>query len=131
MIETAGRFVPEWIADHPDQAIPERVKLRIWARCKGRCGLTGKKLRPGDGVDYDHIKALADGGEHRESNLHVVWRKAHRRKTAAEATERAEVRSLTKNHFGLGNRKPKGRPLTHPTLKRGFDGVVRPREQSR
>lgn len=127
MIETEGRSVPEWISDHPDQAIPDRVKVRIWARCKGRCGLTGKKLRAGDGVDYDHITALADGGEHRESNLHVVWRKAHRRKTAAEATERAEIRSLTKNHFGLGNRKAKGRSLTHPKLKRTFSGEVVPR----
>lgn len=107
-----GRSVPEWIADHPDQAIPRLVKLRVWERCGGKCGLTGKKLRPGDGYDFDHIKALADGGEHREGNLHVVWRPAHRKKTAAENTERAKVRKKRAKHLGFG--KPKAGGLSPP-----------------
>jgi 5-methylcytosine-specific restriction protein A len=49
------RNLPEWIAAHDDQAIPQRVKLRIWTRCGGRCALTGRKLRPGDAYQFDHI----------------------------------------------------------------------------
>jgi 5-methylcytosine-specific restriction protein A len=78
------RAVPEWIADHDDQAIPPRVKLRIWERCAGKCALTGRKLRPGDPYDFDHIIALINGGQHREFNLQVVTRVAHKEKTAED-----------------------------------------------
>lgn len=101
----AGRAVPEWIATHPDQAIPTRVKLRIWNRCEGRCGLTGKKLMPGDAYDFDHITALVNGGEHRETNLHVVCRIAHREKTKADVAIKAKVARVRAKHLGL--HKPK------------------------
>jgi hypothetical protein len=61
------RAVDEWVAKHPDQEIPARVKLRIFERCGGKCALTGKKLGVGE-FDYDHIKRLRDGGEHRSAN---------------------------------------------------------------
>lgn len=96
-----GRSVPEWIADHPDQAIPPRVKLRVWERCKGRCALTGKKLRPGDEYDFDHIVALGNGGEHREKNLQVVGRAAHRLKTARDVAQKAKADRIRAKHLGL------------------------------
>jgi 5-methylcytosine-specific restriction protein A len=102
------RAVPEWIADHPDQEIPERVKLRIFDRFNGCCGLTGKKLMPGE-TDYDHIVRLRDGGEHRESNLHPVWRKAHREKTGQENSEGARADRIRAKHLGLA--KSKGRKI--------------------
>lgn len=111
-VETMGRSVEEWVGATNDAQIPARVKLRIWERCGGLCGLTGKKLRPGDGYDFDHIIALEDGGRHAESNLHVVWRPAHRKKTAAEAGGRAERRRKQKKHLGFD--KPKGRSLSPP-----------------
>lgn len=101
-----SRAVPEWIADHDDQAVPSRVKLRIWERCGGVCALTGRKLRPGDAYDFDHIKPLADKGEHRELNLQLVSRDAHRLKTADEAAPRAKADRIRMKFLGL---KPKGR----------------------
>jgi hypothetical protein len=98
------RAVEEWVADHPDQEIPKRVKLRIFDRCGGKCGITGKKLRPGE-FDYDHIKRLRDGGEHRETNIHVVWRPAHRVKTGAENSDGAKADKIRAKHLGL--HKPK------------------------
>lgn len=108
----------EWVADHPDQAIPKRVKLRIFDRCEGKCGLTGKKLMPGE-LDYDHIRALRDGGEHRETNLHVVWRVAHRVKTAEESTDRAKVERIRAKYLGIW---PRGQKIA----SRGFQKRGRP-----
>lgn len=96
-----SRVVPEWVATHDDQAIPPKVKLRVWTRCEGKCALSGRKLRPGDPVNYDHIKPLRDGGEHREGNLQLVSVEAHRVKTAAEAGQRAKEERIRLKHFGL------------------------------
>lgn len=96
-----GRSVPEWRGDHPDQAIPERVRLRIWQRCGGRCALTGKKLRPGDAYEFDHILALALGGEHREFNLQLVSSEAHKAKTRTDVAAKAKADRIAKKHLGL------------------------------
>lgn len=107
------RAVEEWIADHPDQAIPKHVQLRIFDRFEGKCGLTGKKLLPGE-FDFDHIKRLRDGGEHRELNLHPVWRKAHREKTGQENSEQARADRIKAKHLGLWpapKRKMQSRPF--------------------
>jgi hypothetical protein len=55
------RSIPEWIADHDDQKIPDRVKLRVFERYHGRCYLSGKKIVPGDKWEIEHIKAIALG----------------------------------------------------------------------
>jgi 5-methylcytosine-specific restriction protein A len=102
------RAVEEWIADHPDQEIPKRVKLRIFDRQNGRCAISGVKLMPGQ-IDYDHIKRLRDGGEHRESNIRAVWRKPHREKTAQENSEQADADRIRAKHLGLW--KGSGRKL--------------------
>lgn len=94
------RAVPEWIADHDDQAIPRLVKARIWARCEGRCALSGRKLTPADHPEFDHIIPLADKGEHRESNLQLVGSVEHKAKTKAEAPQRAKERRNHAKHFG-------------------------------
>ena len=52
-----GRSTEEWVATHPDQAIPDRVKLRIWSRCDGKCYLSGVRITPGMPRQYDHIVA--------------------------------------------------------------------------
>lgn len=121
------RTTEEWIAKNDDQAIPERVKLRIWEREKGRCHLTGKQIRPGDKYDFEHVIALADGGEHRETNLRLALRGIHRKKTAQEATARAKVRSKAKKYAGI--KKPSRMPgsKTH-RFKKKMDGTVIDRE---
>ncbi|MGA0604924.1 HNH endonuclease [Phenylobacterium sp. VNQ135] len=102
------RAVAEWIADHPDQAIPDRIKARIFDRYDGKCALTGRKLQIGE-YDFDHIKRLRDGGEHRESNLHPVWRPKHREKTAEENKAGAKAERMRRKHLGLW--KGSGRKL--------------------
>ena len=94
-----GRSNPEWIADHPDQAIPTRVKARIFARCEGRCARTGQKVRAGE-YQFDHIIALENGGQHRESNLQVLSTEAHKAKTRADMDVTKKVRRLHAKHHG-------------------------------
>ena len=95
------RAVSEWSSANPDAAIPPRVKLRIWERCKGRCGLSGKKIMTGDAYDFDHIRALCNGGAHAESNLHVVLRDKHREKTVADVKERVKTERTRQKFLGL------------------------------
>lgn len=90
----------EWIATHPDQEIPKRVKLRIFDRYEGKCAITGRKLQAGE-FDFDHIKPLRDGGQHREGNLHPVYRPVHREKTAAENSSGAKADRVKAKHLGL------------------------------
>jgi 5-methylcytosine-specific restriction endonuclease McrA len=114
------RSVDEWVGKSDDAAIPERVKLRIWVRCEGRCHITGRKILPGDAYDFDHIRALCNGGAHRESNLAPALRAKHREKTALDLKTRAKTDAIAKKHAGI---RTKSR-LTHPTLKRTMDGRV-------
>jgi len=95
------RSVPEWIGKTPDTPIPERVKIRIFERCGGRCHRTGWKLMPGDDIDYDHIIALCNGGENRESNLAPILREKHREKTAEDVRVKSKIARVKAKHLGL------------------------------
>ncbi len=123
-----SRKVEEWIAEHDDQAIPTRVKLRIWEREEGRCWISGRKIMPGDLFDYDHKVALINGGEHRESNLFPALRDKHREKTKEDVAEKAAHNKAHAKRLGID--KPKYPPMPgtkRSGLKRGFDGIVRKR----
>ena len=101
--ETTRRAVPEWIGAHPDAPIPKQVRLRIWERYGGRCYKTQRKIRPGDKWQFDHITALRDGGEHRETNLAPILDAPHKEKSAEEAHARAHVDRVKAKHFGIAD----------------------------
>lgn len=111
------RSIPEWIAKHDDQAIPERVKLRILRRENYICFLSGTPIVDGDSVEFHHRIALRDGGEHRESNIYPVLRKFHRLETARQALERAKVDRKAKRAVNI--RRASYRPIrSAPFAKR-------------
>lgn len=122
------RAVPEWVGATPDSAIPPRVKLRIWERAGGICGLTGRKIMPGDAYDFDHIVALANGGEHREANLRPVLRDAHRAKTAEDVAEKARVDRKRKKHLGMREPRAILPGSRRSGWKRKIDGTWERRE---
>ncbi len=95
------RSVDEWIGANDDAAIPQRVRLRVFERFGGICQLTGRKIMPGDAWDLDHVRALAMGGEHRESNLVPVLKAAHREKTKQDVKDLAKARSVKARHIGI------------------------------
>lgn len=123
-----SRSVPEWIGAHPDAKVPPHVRARIFDAHGGRCGLTGRKIRPGDAWELDHKRALALGGEHRETNLRPVLSLAHKAKTATDVGTLAKDRRVRAKHIGAA---PKSRrPLPggrHDRMKHKVGGGWVPR----
>jgi 5-methylcytosine-specific restriction protein A len=95
------RSVEEWIGKTDDAAIPARVRMRVFLKHDGRCHITGRKITPGDYWECDHIVALCNGGEHRESNLAPALRDAHRQKTASDVKLRAKIDRIRKRNMGI------------------------------
>ena len=86
-----SRAVAEWIGKTDDSKVPPHVRARIFKNRGGRCHLAGRVIRAGEPWDLDHIIALVNGGENRESNLAPALKDKHREKTAADVAEKAEV----------------------------------------
>ena len=121
------RETPEWIGKTPDTPIPPRVKLRVFEAYGGKCYITGKKLSAGE-VDFDHIKALCNGGENRESNIAPIWRPAHKEKTAQDVAMKSKDRRVKAKFLGI---KPKSGAIIAGSKsspwKRKVDGTIVPR----
>lgn len=101
------RALPEWIGSSDDAAIPTRVRLRVWERFQGVCQITGRKIRAGEKWQADHIIALANGGQHRESNLQVVSVDGHKIKTAEDVALKSKVARIKAKHLGVYPKGPK------------------------
>lgn len=115
---------PEWIGATPDAAIPPRVKLRVFERHGGVCHISGRKIAAGERWECDHVVALANGGENRESNLAPALYKPHKAKTAADVAEKAKTARVRSKHLGI--KKPK-RPMPGSKAsgwKRKMDGTT-------
>jgi 5-methylcytosine-specific restriction enzyme A len=121
------RALPEWIGSTPDTKIPPRVKLRVFERNNGicQCGC-GAKINAGRGDAWqtDHIIAIVNGGENRESNLRTLLEDCHKPKTAADVAVKSKTYRMRARHLGI--RKPR-------TIRawRKFDGTIvnAPRER--
>lgn len=101
------RSVPLWVGKTDDEAVPPRVRLRIFEKHGGRCHLSGRKIMPGEPWDLDHIKALWKGGTHSEDNLAPALRDKHREKSAAEQTEQAKADRTRAKHLGIRRKGPR------------------------
>lgn len=114
-----GRTVPEWIGATPDSAIPPRVRVRVFERFKGKCQCgCGRKILTGEAWHCDHITALCNSGEHRESNLRPLLVTHHALKTGDDVAEKSRIYAKKSRHLGI--RKP--RTICGWRL---FDGSVR------
>ncbi|CEG08755.1 hypothetical protein BN961_02173 [Afipia felis] len=99
-----SRTVPEWIGKTDDTKVPAHVRARIFKAHGGKCYLSGRIIRAGEPWELDHIVALVNGGENRETNLAPAIKDKHREKTAKDVAEKATVaRKFAKN---IGIRKP-------------------------
>ena len=63
------RTPDEWIGKTDDAKVPDSVKVRVFERYGGVCYLSGIKIESGMDWELEHILALCNGGEHRESNM--------------------------------------------------------------
>jgi 5-methylcytosine-specific restriction protein A len=99
------RRVDEWIGKNDDAQIPPRVKLRVKARSNDCCEACGVRVRYGGQVD--HVLALINGGENRETNLRFLCRACHAGKTRSDVSEKAKTARKQASLAGFKNtRKP-------------------------
>jgi 5-methylcytosine-specific restriction endonuclease McrA len=95
------RSLTEWIGKDDDQRPPPRVRVRVFLAHGGVCHITGRKIRPGDEWDVDHVRALCNGGKNRESNMAPALREPHRGKTADDVALRAKGDRVRAKHLGI------------------------------
>jgi 5-methylcytosine-specific restriction protein A len=98
------RSVPEWIGKSPDEKPPFRVGVRVFERCGGICHRSKRKIVGGERWDLDHVVAICNGGENRESNLAPILATEHKLKTREDLKEKSKVYRMKTKHLGL--RKP-------------------------
>lgn len=124
-----SRKLPEWIGKNDDSPISPRVKLRVFEKALGRCNNCGGFIHAGSKPAYDHIIALVNGGQNRESNLQLLCGLCHRAKTGVDIAEKAIVYRKKAKHLGIKLRKSRPIPGSRASgLKKGFDGIVRRRD---
>lgn len=101
-----GRSTPEWIGATPDSPIPPRVRLRVFEAHGGKCHRSGIKIRPGDRWDVDHVIALANGGQHRETNLAPILADKHKEKTAEDVAIKSKIARIRAKNAGVYPKSP-------------------------
>ena len=94
------RSVDEWIGKTDNTMPPPRVRLRIFDAHQGMCHISQRKIRAGELWDLDHVIALCNGGENRESNLAPALKDKHREKTADDVKQRAKDDRVRAKHNG-------------------------------
>ncbi len=117
------RDVPEWIGKTDNDRIPDRVRLRVYMRAGGRCSCCSRLILVGEPWDCDHTLALANGGGHRESNLRLILREHHKRKTLTDVAEKAKINTKRKKHLGLKKAKRPMPGSKDSAWKRKMDGT--------
>ncbi len=118
------RSVEEWIGKNDDQRIPDRVRIRVFTRYNGICHHSGRKITPSDHWQLDHILALVNGGEHRESNLApILIDGPHQQKTVLDVAIKAKNDRVRKKHVGI--KKPSRFPGARTSrFKKKIGGTV-------
>lgn len=111
------RSVPEWVGKTDDAPIPPRVRVRVFEVHGGICYRSGRRIRPGDAWECDHIVAIINGGSNRESNLAPILLDPHKSKSREDVAEKSRVARKRKAHLGL--KKPR-----KITRWRRFDGSI-------
>ncbi len=103
----SARSTEEWIGASPDTPVPQRVRLRVFARDNGHCRICTRKIASGDRWVTDHAQAIINGGENREKNLQTICDWCDRKvKTPADVAEKAKTARIRAKHLGI---KPKSR----------------------
>lgn len=117
------RALPEWVGKTDDSRPPPRVRVRIFESHNGVCHISKRKIAPGEPWECEHITAIINGGENRESNMAPALIKPHKEKTARDVAIKAKNDRVRKRHLGL--RKPSRFPGSRDSkFKKKISGEV-------
>lgn len=108
------RSTKEWIGKRPDSMPPPRVRQRIFDRAGGVCHWCKIAIKvPAETWQADHVVAVINGGENRESNLAPIHGHCHVEKTGLDVAEKAKTAAIRKKHIGATRPVAKiaGRPF--------------------
>jgi 5-methylcytosine-specific restriction protein A len=120
-----ARSVPEWIGKTPDTPAPPRVRLRVFEAFGGRCAICGCKIGATVKWALDHIIALINGGENRESNLQPICDGCHKIKTRADVAEKSKTSRIREKYLGIRPHRSRPMPGSRQSKwKRCMDGTV-------
>jgi len=112
------RSVPEWIGKNDDSPIPARVRVRRFDHYRGHCACCGTRIGGSLRPCFDHIIAIANGGENRESNIQLLCHVCHGDKNKVDMRIKSRISGTRLMHLGIKTAK---RPFRG---WRKFDGTV-------
>ena len=96
-----SRSVDEWVGKTDDTAIPTRVRVRVFERCKGQCHRCTRKIMAGERWSIEHLIALANGGQHRETNMGISCPNCKPIKDAEDAAIKSKGAAIRAKHLGV------------------------------
>jgi 5-methylcytosine-specific restriction protein A len=111
-----ARSLKEWVGRTDDERAPPRIRQRIFDDCGGKCHICGNAI-VGKRWALDHVKALVNGGENRQSNLKPVHIACHAEKTAADVAEKAAIAAKRQAHLRIVPDGPKMQGQPFPVTK--------------
>jgi 5-methylcytosine-specific restriction endonuclease McrA len=120
-----SRATDEWIGRNDDTPIPPRVKARIFDRDGKHCKVCTNPISGSRLPAYDHVVALINGGENRETNIQLLCVDCHKPKTAADVREKSIVARKRMKFLGIAPKK--GRPMPgskESGFRKRMDGTV-------
>ena len=108
-----ARSTKEWRGKTDDTQAPPRVRLRVLDRDKGVCHWCKTQIKaPVESWQADHVIAIINGGENRETNLAPIHGHCHVEKTGEDIASKKKVAEVRKKHLGVV--KPKGSIASRP-----------------
>jgi 5-methylcytosine-specific restriction endonuclease McrA len=109
-----ARSVKPWRGKTHDTKAPPRVRQRVFDAHGGVCHVCKLPIKQGETWHLDHVIALIEGGENRETNLAPAHAHCNMAKANGEKMRKAKVQRTRQKHTGA--RKPK-----QTIQSRGFD----------
>lgn len=102
-----ARTVVEWVGKTDDTKAPPRICQRVFDRANGICHFCGQPIqKPHQAHETDHIKALINGGENRESNLAPIHKSpCHKIKTGIDVAAKKKTAAMRQKHIGVAAKK--------------------------